>query len=208
MDRKRELARHSIESVPSSQEAVVLEYNIIKEEIFVLMQRCDNLIVTMYTISITLLGVGLELDNENCYFLIILFLLPMQGLINVRRFHMARCSVYIEMCLEPKMQGLQWEKTVARIDLRFKRSYLKKRWISKWASLLIGVGTILIACVSLIFYFEELFSKSRLSFFNICGMVIAGFLFLMLCVLTMDYLQYEKIKEQYKEIVQNIVKRI
>lgn len=208
MGRKRKAVRYSIESIPSSQEAVTLEYNIIKEEIFVLMQRCDNLIVTMYTISITLLGVGLELDNENCYFLIILFLLPMQGLINVRRFHMARCSVYIEMCLEPKMQGLQWEKTVAQIDLRFKRSYLKKRWASRWALLLIGVGTILIACVSLIFYFEGSFSKNKLSFFNICGMVIASILFLMLCIMTMDYLQYEKIKEHYKEIVQDIVKRI
>ena len=206
--RKRKSARRSIESASSGQEAVVLEYNILKEEIFVLMQRCDNLIVTMYTISITLLGVGLELDNENCYFLIILFLLPMQGLINVRRFHMARCSVYIEMCLEPRMPGLQWEKTVAQIDLKFKQSYLKNRWASKWALLLIGVGTILIAFVSLLFYFEGLYSKSGLSFVNICGMVCACILFLMLCVLTRDYLQYEKIKEQYKEIIQDIGKRI
>lgn len=207
-ERKRKSVRRSIESAPSDQEAVVLEYNIIKEEIFVLMQRCDNLIVTMYTISITLLGVGLELNNENCYFLIILFLLPMQGLINVRRFHMARCSVYIEMCLEPRMQGLKWEKTVAQIDAKFKRSYLKNRWVSKWALLLIGVGTILIALISLAFYCEELYSKSGLSFLNICRMVCAYILFLMLCVLTRDYLKYEKIKKQYRKIIQDIGNRI
>ena len=64
------------------EKALELEYNNIKQEIFVLMQRCDNLIVSIYTVSITLMGFGYELSNKYFFASIIVFIIPMHGLLN------------------------------------------------------------------------------------------------------------------------------
>lgn len=120
--------------------ALELEYNNIKQEIFVLMERCDNLIISIYTVSITLMGLGYQLDNKYFFALIIIFIIPMHGLLNTRRYHMARCSAYIALCLETPHNNLRWETMVGKIDAEFKATYQKGNIIYKITAVLLVGG--------------------------------------------------------------------
>ncbi len=137
------------------EKALELEYNNIKQEIFILMQRCDNLIISIYTVSITLMGLGYELNNKYFFALIIIFIIPMHGLLNVRRYHMARCSTYIALCLESPSNNLSWETMVSKIDIEFKKLYQKGNVIYKLTSALVGGGMSIIASASILFMHKK-----------------------------------------------------
>lgn len=193
-----------------NNEMLQLEYNNIKQEIFMLMQRCDNLIISMYTVSITLLGLGYELNNKLFFLLILFFLIPMQGLLNVRRYHMARCSVYIKRCLETGKEELKWESMVNKIDSKFKRNYFKRSKLMRFSQYIVGIGTVIIALVAIFFYSLEsvIISKGEIccSVADMFGMLFTVILFTIICYLVRGYVEYEKVCDNYEKIIDEIEK--
>lgn len=191
------------------KDMIQLEYNNIKQEIFILMQRCDSLIITIYTISITLLGLGYEFENRYFFLLIIIFIVPMQGLVNVRRYHMARCSAYIKLCIESQIETLKWERMVGEIDSRFKSTYLKESRVLEVATYLIGIGTIIISLVAMIHYVQSCLTISQgviqCSIIDIGGIVISVILFIILIFLSKDYIDYVRIHGNYQAIIKDIL---
>ncbi len=145
---------------------IQMEYNNIKYEIATLMQRCDNLLTTMYTVSITLMGLGFQLKNKYFFMMILIFIIPIQGLINIRRYHMARCSVYIKKYICSKYKELKWESIVGMLDLKFRESYSKENRLYRFTTAIIGSGTIIIALVAIISYLQN--SIFLTNFFKLC----------------------------------------
>ena len=191
------------------QEILQLEYNNIKQEIFTLMQRCDNLIVAIFTVSVSLIGLGYELDNAVFFILTIIFIIPMQGLLNVRRYHMARCSIYIRLCIEPYFENMRWETMVGNVDSRFKALYTKENRIHRLASFFVGAGSGIIAFISLVSYIHNriIINGCFICCSNIDAIII---LFMLICffvifLLTKDYVDYAKICQKYETIYEYIL---
>ncbi len=191
------------------KDIIQIEYNNIKQEIFTLMQRCDNLIVAMYTVCITLLGLGYELNNRFFFMLILIFIVPIQGLINAKRYHMARCSVYIRCWLEPQCEEFRWEKTVGEIDVKFNEQYLKQNHFLKNTSCVVGLGTIIIAFVATILYITNTVSlfaeNAQYSWIDIGGIIVSLIIFVMICYLAKEYINYKNICQIYEEILKEIM---
>lgn len=198
-------------------EPLELEYNNIKHEIFVLMQRCDSLIIAIYTISITLMGFGYQFKNKIFFALIVAFIIPLHALLNVRRYHMARCSMYIKLCIEPHVKGLQWESMVDRIDKEFKAEYQKKKiykLIYKLTSGIVGMGMPIIIFASIFLALNimgvkiptiindiislQIFDKIILVFM-LLGCIVSGYL-------SIEYVRYDKICDKYEKIIKNEIK--
>lgn len=190
------------------EKALELEYNNIKQEIFVLMQRCDNLIVSIYTVSITLMGFGYELSNKYFFALIIVFIIPMHGLLNVRRYHMARCSVYIKICLELHIKYLRWETMVGKIDAEFKALYQKENMIYKLTSIFVGGGMTIISFVSIILYMQNsIIIENNILHCPILDIAVIVLMFLGFCIivyLSKEYVGYNKVCKKYENIIKNI----
>ncbi len=190
------------------EKSLELEYNNIKQEIFVLMQRCDNLIISIYTVSITLMGLGYELNNKYFFALIIIFIIPLHGLLNVRRYHMARCSAYIVLCLETSSNNLRWETMVGKIDMEFKKLYQKGNVIYKLTSALVGGGMTIISSASILFYAQKSIKVNNdiLHCSIIDAMIILLLLvgFFVIVYLSKEYVGYEKTLNRYKDIIKKI----
>ena len=189
-----------------------LEYNNIKQEIFVLMERCDNLIIAIFTVSVSLIGLGYELDNDIFFPLTVVFIIPMQGLLNVRRFHMARCSMYIKLCLEPHFENLNWETTVGIVDSKFQRIYTKENKLHKLASIFIGTGSAIIAFISAVLYTcnhiiieGSHICCSKIDMSIILFMVICFFI---ICFLAKEYADYTNLCKKYEVIFKDVLNDI
>lgn len=187
------------------EKALELEYNNIKQEIFVLMQRCDNLIVSIYTVSITLMGLGYQLNNKYFFALIIIFIIPIHGLLNVRRYHMARCSAYISLCLESPHNNLRWEKMVGKIDAEFKDLYQKDNIFYKITSALVGGGMTIISFASILFYVQSSIKmKNGTLYCSLLDAIVIILLlvgFFVIVYLSKEYVGYEKTLKKYKNII-------
>ncbi len=191
------------------KDVIQLEYNNIKQEIITLMQRCDNLLTTMYTVSITLMGLGYQLKNKYFFVIILIFIIPIQGLINIRRYHMARCSVYIKMCICPKYKELMWESIIGKIDFRFRERYSNENKLYRFTTIIIGSGTIIISFVSIMSYIQSsLILKAGFLYCSLFDMFFVIFMlicFLIICLLVKEYNSYSKISAKYEEIIDEIL---
>lgn len=187
-----------------------LEYNNIKQEIVTLMQRCDNLLTTMYTVSITLMGLGFQLKNKYFFMMILIFIIPIQGLINIRRYHMARCSVYIKKCICLEYKELKWESIVGKLDFEFRKSYSKENILYKITTIIIGSGTVIIAFVSIISYIQNSLILShgiiQCTLFDMVFIVFMVICFFIICLLVKEYNNYSKINKKYEVILEQILK--
>ncbi|MBO4996994.1 MAG: hypothetical protein J6D02_03230 [Lachnospira sp.] len=191
------------------QEILQLEYNNIKQEIFTLMQRCDNLIVAIFTVSVSLIGLGYELNNAIFFILTVIFIIPMQGLLNVRRYHMARCSIYIRLFLEPCFEKLRWETIVGDVDSKFKVLYTKENRVHRLASFFVGAGSGIISFISLVSYINNrMIINGYLICFSYIDTIIMIFMlicFFVIFLLSKDYVDYTKICQKYEKIYKNIL---
>lgn len=190
------------------REALQLEYNNIKQEIFTLMQRCDNLIVAIFTVSISLIGLGYELNNDIFFILTVVFVIPMQGLLNVRRYHMARCSMYIKMCIEPYFESLNWETMVGKIDSKFKTLYTKENRLYKITAFFIGAGSGIIALISIASYVSNHMTiDNGVMLCSEIDMIIILFMlicFFIICLLIKEYVDYANICKKYEATIKDI----
>lgn len=193
-----------------NKDIVELEYNNIKQEIVVLMQRCDNLLTTMYTVSITLMGLGFQLKNKYFFMMILIFIIPIQGLINIRRYHMARCSVYIKKCICLEYNELKWESIVGKLDFEFRESYSKENILYRFTTIIIGSGTVIIALVSIISYIQNslifLNGIIQCTLFDMIFIVFMFICFFIICLLVKEYNNYGKIYKKYEMILEHILK--
>ncbi len=193
-----------------NENIVELEYNNIKQEIVTLMQRCDNLLTTMYTVSITLMGLGFQLKNKYFFMMILIFIIPIQGLINIRRYHMARCSVYIKRCICSEYNELKWESIVGELDLEFRKSYSKENILYRLTTIIIGSGTIIIALISIISYIQSSLTVSDgIIQCTLLDMFFIAFLFIcfiIIFLLVKEYNNYGKIYKKYEMILEQILK--
>lgn len=197
-------------------EPLELEYNNIKHEIFVLKQRCDSLIIAIYTVSNTLMGFGYQFKSTFFFALVAAFIIPLHALLNSRRYHMVRCSMYIKLCIEPHVKGLQWESIVDRIDKEFKAQYRKNK-IYKLISCIIGIGTPIIIGGSIAFVLNIMEVKILpiLTMINdiislpIFDKIILVFMILGFGVsvyLSIKYARYDKICDKYEKIIKDEIK--
>lgn len=83
-------------------------------------------ITNMILISITIVGLGCEFQNPCIFLILYLLVIPFQILINNKQYMMIRCGVYLGMYVEPKIEGMRWEKTVHRVDNVFKEKHKVK----------------------------------------------------------------------------------
>jgi len=192
------------------KDIVQMEYNNIRQEIVILMQRCDNLLTTMYTVSITLMGLGFQLKNKYFFLMVLIFIIPIQGLINIRRYHMARCSVYIKQCISSKYKELKWESIVGKIDYNFRESYSKENKLYRLTTIIICSGTIIIALVSIISYIQTSLILSagivQCTLLDMFFIIFMSMCFLIICLLVKEYNNYGKIYQRYETILEQILK--
>lgn len=92
-----------------SKDALIAEYNSVRNTIFELDKRIDNL--TLYSVIATATLLGFALDNESAY----LYILPLAIIIplsyNVLGLHnqILNTGTYISVVIESKDENLNWE---------------------------------------------------------------------------------------------------
>ena len=185
------------------EEAIKLEYNAIKQEIYTLANCIDQLFMCEFTVSITMLAAGSEFKNPYFYVLAIIFNIVLQSMINQRHLHMARASVYIETYIEPKNKYLYWEGFVAQVDTRYLEKKRYSKGIINLAYMVEGFGPLSISSALLVVYFFDV-SKNGLN-------ALEGFLLLIMamCLVYMfkmfyDYINFKKNRRDYYDIMQEI----
>ena len=101
------------------EEGLQLEYSAIREEIVCLTSSKDQMILMMYSICIAILGLMAFLDAERIVGLMFAVLIPFQAFINSKLFQIARSGAYINVFIEPKINGLKWEQVIHKADNEF-----------------------------------------------------------------------------------------
>ena len=105
------------------EEGLQLEYSAIREEIVCLTSSKDQMILMMYSICIAILGLMAFLDAERIVGLMFAVLIPFQAFINSKLFQIARSGAYINVFIEPKINGLKWEQVIHKADNEFNLQY-------------------------------------------------------------------------------------
>lgn len=88
------------------------EYNALRNEILNLISIQNTYIIAMYTITITILGFGLQTQNSFLFLLPYIVLFSFQRIISAKRDGYLRIAAYITVYLE---EGSGWESRYATI---------------------------------------------------------------------------------------------
>ena len=190
-----------------SLEGIKMEYAAIRDEIILLMNEHNTHITNMFLISITILGLGCEFQNLCIFLILYLLVIPFQILINNKQYMMIRCGVYLGMYVEPKIEGMRWEKTVHRVDNVFKEKYKAKIFGFKIEDGLCDFGAFLFSAVSLAFYTYYCFPlKSDTMLLQI--VCISGEIIAIVCTVIAFYLcnkgkEFDKIYQEFTEIMKD-----
>ena len=190
-----------------SLEGIKMEYTAIRDEIILLMNEHNTHITNMFLISITMLGLGCEFQNPCIFLILYLLVIPFQILINNKQYMMIRCGVYIGIHVEPKIEGMRWEKTVHWVDNVFKEKYKVKILGFKIEDELCDFGAFLFSVVSLAFYTYYCFAiKSDTMLIQMA--CILGEIIAIVCTVITFYLcrkgkQFAKIYQEFSEIIKN-----
>lgn len=193
------------------KEALFLEYQNIKQEIFTLMTRIDQLLVIEYTVAMAFLGIGIEKESAFSYMLVLIFMIPIQEMINSRRRHMARASAYIQKVIEEEIRDLKWEKSVAIIDSEYNEKHFQRNVLSKGYRFLTNNAALMIAIVSYCLYLKQesimkifVLEIVSLTYENLGDLVGALVLFGCLLVIvkqSVTYSDFGKLREEYMVIM-------
>ena len=171
------------------KKGLIYEYSGIRSEIVALETLKDQLIATVFSISISLLGLGYTLDKGILFIILIIVVIPFQGLINKKTFMIVRCGVYIKVFIEPRISGMKWEKIIHDADDEFNRKYLNfdKLQITKN---LYKYGTFIFSVIAFFSYCNqkiEIFESN----FLINPEELVVILFMVLCIIITFYLCYK-----------------
>lgn len=182
-----------------------MEYNAIRNEIISLTSSKDQLVSTMYILCVTIMGFSSIFDEEQIINLIFIVVIPFQALINTKLYHIARCGAYINVFIESKVKGLQWEKIIHDTDSTFNKTYrfnLGKlqfsRNIGKYGSTLFSLS---VFCIYL--FKHIIMSTDRIMFVenNLIKVLIYIFLVLFVFYLNKKGANFEKIYSIYADIL-------
>ena len=189
----------------SNIEICSMEYNNLKQEIFTLMNQTDQLTIVQYTVCITLLGIGIELNNKNIFLLIFLFLIPIQEKINTHRKHLARLTVYIQDVTEQTIPGLQWERIVAKIDIEYRKKYHEKNFLTKAYYFTCNNCIVFLSFISASLYLKDtiIFSCNSFctKFTDIPGTIIVSICLVVAICQSVFYSDFQKICDEYRPIL-------
>lgn len=187
----------------NKEDALILEYNTLKQEIFTLMGRMDQLLIMEYTIGIAFLGIGYELDSPLLMILTIIFIISLQEMINTRRRHMIRASIYIEKYIEADLKTLKWETIVGKVDVQYRKKYLQKSIFISIYQFILNNSAIFIALISCALYFSLTYKvHQRITNWNIFVVLI---LFLILIIQCLTYTNYRKMGDRYYRIMKEVM---
>lgn len=183
---------------------LIHEYSGIRAEIVELETLKDQLIATVFSISISLLGFGYTLNKGVLFVILIIVVIPFQGLVNKKTFMIVRCGVYIKVFIEPKLSEMKWEKIIHNADDEFSKKYLKldKYQITKN---IYKYGTFIFSLISFVSYcYQEVEVSTNNISVSINELVII--FFMILCIFVTYYLcyknsNYNKMYRIYEEIL-------
>lgn len=188
-------------------QAIILEYNNIKQEIFSLKSRIDQLLIVEYTIAIALLAAGYQLDNSFFFFLVHLFTIAIQSMVNRRRLHMARASVYIEKYIETEVEYLKWETFIKKADIKYQD---RLNFMPRIFARLEDAGSLVIMLSAIIMYIVNILDIGVHNAYIHCD--INSFLGLIIMLLTSliiikqycKYINFKKLGDDYYKIMMGI----
>lgn len=180
------------------------EYSGIRDEIVALETLRDQLIATVFSISISLLGLGYTLNKGVLFVILIITVIPFQGLINKKTFMIVRCGVYIKVFIEPKLSEMNWENIIHNVDDEFSKKYLilDKFQVTKS---IYKYGTFIFSLISFVSYcYQEIEISANCISVSITECVVI--VFMILCIFVIYYLcyktsNYNKIYRLYEEIL-------
>lgn len=185
-----------------------LEYVSIREEAISTIATKDQLISSMYTLCVTILGLASVLQMEQVIGLIYIVLIPFQAFINTRLLHIARCGAYINFYIEPALGNMHWEEIIHKADAEFSKRYrinLGKfqvtRSLGKYGASIFSIVALLL------FFFHNLMICNHKILFDLDAVYLL-ILYFMLTIFVI-YLNrkgtnFEKIYELYKDILKDI----
>lgn len=185
------------------EEALILEYNTIKQEIFIMMGRVDQLLIMEYTIGIAFIGIGYELESPLLMILTIIFIISLQEMINTRRRHMVRASIYIEKYIETEVKMLKWETIVGKVDAKYRKKYLQKNIFISMYQFISNNSAIVIALISCVMYFNLIYKEHQcITNWNILVVLILFFILIIQCL---TYSNYRKMANKYYKIMKEVL---
>lgn len=182
-----------------------MEYSAIREEIVYLTNSKDQMILAMYSICITILGLASLLDTLKIVGLMFIVLIPFQSLINTKLFQIARCGAYIRVFIEPEIKGLKWEQIIHDADKKFNYQYRVNIGNIQFTRNIAKYGSSIFAILAFFMYsfdnIDIVENKIQLPFGR-CWIILLYFL---LCIFVL-YLNrkgtnFEKIYDMYIDIL-------
>ena len=157
------------------------EYNSLRTEIIELVNIQNNYIIAMYTITIAILSLAIQQENEWLFLLPYVILFSFQRIISAKNDGMLRIAAYIAVFLD---ENVGWEKNyeqitgVAKTTGRDKFSKFMNVISGRISSMQLGVVCSIgcaITCVKKIG--GDIDSWSNLNFWEVLPIVVALFLF-------------------------------
>lgn len=164
--------------------AFEMEYVAIREEVVSLIATKDQLIATMYTLCIMIIGFVSVLNMEQVIGLIFVVLIPFQAFINTKNFQIARCGAYISYYIEPKIPGMNWEAIIHNVDLEFNKRYRVNLGKIQITRNLGKFGASIFATIAILFFaFKNMSIQENIVTFNIESVQLL-LVYLILTILT------------------------
>lgn len=189
-------------------EGLRMEYSAIRDEIILLMNEHNTHITNLFLISTTLLGIGYQFKNPWLFIIVYLVAIPFQTLINNKQYMLIRCGVYISIYIEPRIEGLRWERTVHDVDKIFKERYKLKFFNVNIEDELCDFGAFIFSLVALISYtYYSFFIES--GSIPIQNSLIGGEVFAVVSTIIVFFLcnkgsKFEIIYNECSEIIKNL----
>lgn len=183
---------------------LIEEYSGIRSEIVSLETLRDQLIATIFSISISLLGLGYTLNKGILFVILIVVVIPFQSLINKKTFMIVKCGVYIKVFIEPKFPEMRWEQVIHNADDDFSKKYLTldkyqiTKNMYKYGSLIFSVIALVSYCYQEIEISANNISISIGEFIIIFILIICVFITFYLCYKNSNY---NKMYNIYEEIL-------
>lgn len=131
-----------------------MEYATVRDEALLLMEEHNSQLVNVFVVGVAFLTLVYSMQEAptELFLLMYVLMIPLQILINNKAYMLARCGAYIKTRIEPKIEGLHWEKVIGKADNRFNKEY--KLSIGKFEieHRICVYGTFFFSFIALLFY--------------------------------------------------------
>lgn len=178
------------------------EYNALRAEILNLIsiQNTYIIVIAMYTITITILGIGLERENNILFLLPYTILFSFQRIIAAKREGYLKIAAYIAVYLEEQKGWKFRYKKIANLTYSLnnednrKLSMIKNIFSGRISSLQLGL---LCSFMSILMCLLKLLDDSFQLFLDGSVILFAIILFVSLCYFNKDSLKTMQKREEY-----------